>query len=214
MKRRQRSLRNWWLKTTSRDVLSTVCRVPLRLFSYVLTGLFVLSAASCSSTRQTVRSENKVSASAVRKDSASAATSVMKAWWTAPVKADTALLEIALDSGLWRLPEGASYAASSGRAHVKASVKQNAGGKPPTLVIESGCDSLARLCAYYEAENERLSVKNAHLQDSAQTAVEERSKERGLWWVDWCVFIAGGIVCTVITILTMKIYGKKCFRRN
>lgn len=138
----------------------------------------------------------------------------MKAWWTAPVKADTALLEITLDSGLWRLPEGASYAASSGRAHVKASVKQNTGGKPPTLVIESGCDSLARLCAYYEAENERLSVKNAHLQDSAQTAVEERSKERGLWWVDWCVFIAGGIVCTVITILTMKIYGTQCFRRN
>lgn len=132
----------------------------------------------------------------------------MKAWWTAPVKADTALLEIALDSSLWRLPEGASYAASSGRAHVKASVKQNAGGKPPTLVIESVCDSLARLCAYYEAENERLSVKNAHLQDSAQTAVEERSKERGLWWVDWCVFIAGGIVCTVITILTMKIYER------
>ena len=93
----------------------------------------------------------------------------MKAWWTAPVKADTALLEIALDSGLWRLPEGASYAASSGRAHVKASVKQNTGGKPPTLVIESGCDSLARLCAYYEAENERLSVKNAHLQDCVQT---------------------------------------------
>lgn len=53
----------------------------------------------------------------------------MKAWWTAPVKADTALLEIALDSGLWRLPEGASYAASSGRAHVKASVKQNTGGE-------------------------------------------------------------------------------------
>ena len=124
------------------------------------------------------------------------------------MKADTALLEIALDSGLWRLPEGASYAASSGRAHVKASVKQNVGGKPPTLVIESGCDSLARLCAYYEAENERLSVKNAHLQDSAQTAARERSKERGLWWVDWCVFIAGGIVCTVITILTMKIYER------
>ena len=68
----------------------------------------------------------------------------MKAWWTAPVKADTALLEIALDSGLWRLPEGASYAASSGRAHVKASVKQNAGGKPPTLVIEAA--TVWRVC--------------------------------------------------------------------
>ena len=124
------------------------------------------------------------------------------------MKADTALLEIALDSGLWRLPAGASYAASSGRAHVKASVKQNGGGKPPTLVIESGCDSLERLCALYEAENERLSVVNAHLTSSTQTAVEEQSKRKGLWWVDWCVFIAGGMVCTVITILTLKIYER------
>ena len=124
------------------------------------------------------------------------------------MKADTALLEIALDSGLWRLPDGASYTASSGRAHVKASVKRNEGGKPPSLVIESGCDSLARLCAMYEAENERLSVMNSHLQNSAQTAVEEQLKRRRLWWVDWCVFIAGGMVCTVITILTKKIWQK------
>lgn len=129
------------------------------------------------------------------------------------MKADTAVLEIALDTALWRLPEGASYVASSGRAHVKASVKQNGGGKPPTLVIESGCDSLARLCALYEAENERLSVANAHLQSSAETATRERQKQRGLWWVDWCVFIAGGTVCTVITIMiTRKKYGS--IRRN
>ena len=71
----------------------------------------------------------------------------MKAWWTAPVKADTALLEIALDSGLWRLPEGTSYAANSGRAHVQASVEQTACGQPHTLVIEVGCDTLQRLGA-------------------------------------------------------------------
>lgn len=121
------------------------------------------------------------------------------------MKADTALLEIALDSGLWRLPEGASYAASSGRAHVKARVKHNVGGKPPTLVIESGCDSLARLCAYYEAANERLSVKNAHLQDSVETVVEERRKQRCEWWQ---MFIAGLTAGAVITILTIKIYER------
>ena len=121
------------------------------------------------------------------------------------MKADTTLLEIALDTALWRLPEGASYTASSGRAHVKASVKQGTGGKPPTLVIESGCDSLARLCALYEAENERLSVANAHLQSSTETAVEERLKRNGLWWR---MFIAGFITGGVITILTMKIYER------
>ena len=107
------------------------------------------------------------------------------------------------------MPEGASYTASSGRAHVKASVKQNGGGKPPTLVIESGCDSLARLCALYEAENERLSVANSHLASNAQTAVEERKKQKSNWrWV----FIAGLVAGAVITILTKKIYGS--IRRN
>ena len=125
------------------------------------------------------------------------------------MKADTALLEIALDSGLWRLPAGASYAASSGRAHVKASVKQNGGGKPPTLVIESGCDSLERLCALYEAENERLSVANAHLTSSTETASSEREKRRCDWWQ---MFIAGFIAGGVLTILTRKIYGS--IRRN
>lgn len=183
---------------------STGCRGLSRLFSYVLTGLLALSAASCSSTRTAVRAESlTVAASVERKDSASAETSVRKWWWTEPVKADTALLEIALDSGLWRLPERAGYTASSGRAHVRASVRRNGDGKPPTLIIESGCDSLSRLCAYYEAENERLSVANSHLLSSAQTAAKERSKKRGAWWQ---MFIAGLAAGTVITILTMKIY--------
>lgn len=130
--------------------------------------------------------------------------------WTEPVKADTALMEIALDSTLWRLPEGVSWTAASGRAKVRASVKRSLDGGVPTLLIESACDSLERLCALYEAENERLSVANSHLSNSVRTADEQRE---GVVWqiVTGLVFGMGaGILLT--TILTRKIYGS--IRRN
>ena len=87
------------------------------------------------------------------------------------VKTDSTRLTIPLDS-LLRLPEGASYTARSGRAHVSVSLRRTGdvgtaqqrrtdpGGM--TVYVESGCDSLARLCSYYEEENERLSVANSH----------------------------------------------------
>ena len=100
------------------------------------------------------------------------------------------------------MPEGAGYTASSGRAHVKASVKHGRDGKPPTLVIESGCDSLERLCLMYEAENERLSVANQHLQNEMQTTFEQRSKSLKAWC--WGALIAGMVAGAVITILTRK----------
>lgn len=120
------------------------------------------------------------------------------------MKADTALLEIALDTTLWQLPEGAGYTASNGRAHVKASVKKNPDGKPPTLVIESGCDSLERLCLMYETENERLSVANQHLRNSVETLNEERLKTlrtRSVWYM---IIVAGLTVGGVLTLLTRK----------
>lgn len=126
------------------------------------------------------------------------------------MKADTAWLEIALDTTLWQMPEGAGYTASNGRAHVKASVKKNPDGKPPTLVIESGCDNLERLCLMYEAENERLSVANQHLRNDIQTADEQRSKSLKTWV--WSALIAGMAAGAVITILTRKFHGS--IRRN
>lgn len=139
-----------------------------------------------------------------RRDSvASLVKAEKKVFWTEGVAADTARLEIGLDTTLWQLAEGACYVASSGRAHVKASVKGGRKGKPPTLVIESGCDSLARLCAIYEAENERLSVKNGHLQNSVVTLNEDRSKSSRAVPV-WCVFVAGLLAGLVLTLLTIK----------
>ena len=129
------------------------------------------------------------------------------------MKADTALLEIALDTTLWQLPEGAGYTASSGRAHVKASVKRSTDGKPPTLVIESGCDSLERLCLMYEAENERLSVANQHLRNDIQTANERHSKHMETWvWVILIVGIVAGIVITILTKIGRASCRERVFR--
>ena len=94
--------------------------------------------------------------------------------WTESVAEDRTSLTLALDSTLAHLPEGASYTAASGRAKVKASVKQNAGGKPPTLIIESSCDSLERVCVAYAQSNERLSEVNASLEKRIREQSEER----------------------------------------
>lgn len=125
--------------------------------------------------------------------------------WTESVAADRTSLTLALDSTLAHLPEGASYTAESGRAKVKASVKQSTDGKPPTLIIESSCDSLERLCVLYSTENERLSVANNHLQSSV-TALSEEKAKRTETWVCWATFIAGIVIGTTVTILTRKIW--------
>lgn len=98
------------------------------------------------------------------------------------VKADSTRLRIPLDS-LLMLPAGASYTARSGRAHASVTVRRTgnvaAAKQQPTepsgmtVYVETGCDSLERLCAYYEQENERLSVANTHLTATVSTKEKE-----------------------------------------
>ena len=128
-----------------------------------------------------------------------------------PVKADSTRLRIPLDS-LLRLPEGASYTARSGRAHVSVSLRRTGdvgtaqqrrtepGGM--TVYVESGCDSLARLCSYYEEENERLSVANSHQTATMSTKENEEKTSARVWLELLSTFIAGlllgGITTTIL----------------
>ncbi len=128
--------------------------------------------------------------------------------WTESVAEDRTSLTLALDSTLAHLPEGASYTAASGRAKVKASVRQSTDGKPPTLIIESSCDSLERVCVLYATENQRLSVANNHLQSSVEALSEEKAKRPGAW-LYWAIFIAGIAVGTTVTILTRTIWKRQ-----
>lgn len=127
------------------------------------------------------------------------------------VKADSTRLRIPLDS-LLRLPEGASYTARSGRAHVSVSLRRTGdvgtaqqcrtepGGM--TVYVESGCDSLARLCSYYEEENERLSVANSHQTATMSTKENEEKTSARVWLELLPTFIAGlllgGITTTIL----------------
>ena len=128
--------------------------------------------------------------------------------WTESVAEDRTSLTLALDSTLAHLPEGASYTAASGRAKVKASVKQNTDGKPPTLIIESSCDSLERVCVAYAQNNERLSEVNASLERRIREQSEERLKSTRTafdWWAFAAGALAGAVTVTILIIKTRKV---------
>ena len=134
------------------------------------------------------------------------------------VKTDSTRLTIPLDSRL-RLPEGASYTARSGRAHVSVSLRRpvdvgtaqqrrtEPGGM--TVYVESGCDSLSRLCSYYEEENERLSVANSHQTATMSTKEKEEKTVPRVWLELLPTFIAGLLLGGVITLITTRKWTTK-----
>lgn len=134
------------------------------------------------------------------------------------VKTDSTRLTIPLDS-LLRLPEGASYTARSGRAHVSVSLRRTGdvgtaqqrrtdpGGM--TVYVESGCDSLARLCSYYKEENERLSVANSHQTATMSTKEKEEKTSARVWLELLSTFIAGLLLGGVITLITTRKWTTK-----
>lgn len=77
---------------------------------------------------------------------------------------------IAADS-LWRLPEGAVYTTSSGRATATLSRRGD------TIVVYAGCDSLQRLVELYSAELSKTYAR--HLSDSVSARMEERTNGVG-----------------------------------
>lgn len=75
-----------------------------------------------------------------------------------------------------------------------------------TVYVESGCDSLARLCSYYEEENERLSVANSH--QTATMSTKEKTSAR-VWLELLSTFIAGLLLGGVITLITTRKWTTK-----
>ncbi|GJG69287.1 hypothetical protein PRLR6025_27560 [Prevotella lacticifex] len=129
------------------------------------------------------------------------------------VKADSTRLRIPLDS-LLMLPAGASYTARSGRAHASVTVKRTgnvaAAKQQPTepsgmtVYVETGCDSLERQCAYYEQENERLSVANSHLTATVSTKKKEEKTSPRVWVELLATFIAGLLLGGIITTILIQ----------
>lgn len=126
------------------------------------------------------------------------------------VKADSTRLRIPLDS-LLMLPAGASYTARSGRVHASVSVRRTGDASPSqqlhsgmTVYVDAGCDSLARLCAYYEQENDRLSVANSHLTNTMSKKEQEKKSLPCAWWELLATLIAGLVLGGVTTLLTIR----------
>lgn len=106
-------------------------------------------------------------------------------------------MELRLDSTLLSLPEGASFTAASGRAHLKASLKRDAEGRPTTIVIEGGCDSLQQLCIYYQAEAERLATVNTQLQTTVDT-LDTELRTHGRTWGVWAALALIALALVII----------------
>ena len=129
------------------------------------------------------------------------------------VNADSTRLLIPLDS-LLMLPPGASYTARSGRVHASVSLMRTVDGgatqqphtapRGMTVYVETGCDSLARLCSYYEEENERLSVAKSHLTATMSTKEQEEKTAHRVWLELLSTFIAGLVSGVIITLLTTR----------
>ena len=170
-----------------------------------------LSAASCRSAKTVTR--EKATAVASASDSSARSQVVRRVMVKEAVMADSTRLRIPLDS-LLMLPAGASYTARSGRAHASVSVKrtgnvaaakqQSTEPSGMTVYVETGCDSLERQCAYYEQENERLSVANSHLTATVSTKEKEEKTTPRVWVELLATFIAGLLLGGIITTILIQ----------
>ena len=177
---------------------SIVSAVPSRPYSFVLIALLALSVASC----RTARTVQKTQTVEQRKDS-NASRSLLEAinlketrvMWTQPVGSDTARLTLPANL-LMKLPKGAVYEQKQGRANVKAWLEADDDcDKPPNVVIEASCDSLAQVCYYYERRCDSLrrqcdSLKRMALESKSNDVITEKKQTDALTWFEvFVVFI-------------------------
>ncbi len=125
----------------------------------------------------------------------------LTAIWREGVRPDSVRMEIPVDT-LLKLPEGASYSLRSGRATIRTSVKREKGVRSPVIVVEAGCDSLARELRMLKSANKALSREI-----STSDIKEAKSRHKGLKAAFWG-FIAGLVSGVIITIKTKRIWQK------
>ena len=192
----RRKLTRWVKRISAYTTRSTALHAPFKLFSVALIAAIALLVTSCRSVKVATHQTSQ-SQSTLRLDTTTHREQQTLKLWTQPIRADTTRLELRLDSTLLALPEGASFTAESGRAHLKASLKRNAEGQPTSIIIEGGCDSLQQLCMYYQAEAERLSTSNAQLQTSVETLSADLQR-RGRTWGVWAALALLAVALTLI----------------
>lgn len=206
MKRTRTSPRSWWRKTTSPDVRSTASRVLLRLFSFALIALLVLSVVSCRSVKTLTKTESSQSREEARADSTVERTETTLTW-TDMIPPDTARLRLDLDA-LLRLPEGAAFEQHNGRAKVKVGVSRKDG--KPRIEVEASADSVPRTLHKRTTSTERKSTSSAtSANERKKSDVKERPPNALQSWV-WQT-MAVLVLGLVITMIIKKRIWQKVF---
>ena len=108
-----------------------------------------------------------------------------------PVPMSEVTLRIPADS-LLKLPESASYHAKSGRANVDVKTDGS------QIIVHASCDSLQRLCEYYESVAGIYRKGYEELQSSIQTENERRSNPVKIAITAFIAGLATGIVSIFI----------------
>ena len=205
--------KNCAARTIRRAVPSTVSRGPSRPFSCALIGLLALSAASCRSTKTAVRESRTEHVSVVK--GAERQTGTLKRWQErVTVPESRVTLRLDADS-IKALPQGAGYTARKGQAHVRVSQRTAAGKeKSGQIIIEASCDSLEVQCARYEQRIETMQSQLTAAECLLSTQ-KQTSKELQLWGFRTILYaFIVGMASGIVSILIIRKYGKKCFRRN
>lgn len=99
-------------------------------------------------------------------------------------------MRIPADS-LLKLPESASYHAKSGRANVDVKADGD------QIIVYASCDSLQRLCEYYESVAGIYKKNYEELRSSARTENERRSNPVRIAITAFIAGLAAGIVTTL-----------------
>lgn len=104
-----------------------------------------------------------------------------------PVPISEVKLTIPMDS-LRNLPPRAGYTAKSGRANVGVHTRGD------TLIVYATCDSLRRMCEYYESISGIYKKGYEELQSSIRTEKEQRSNPVKIAITAFIAGLATGIV--------------------
>ena len=184
-----------------RDVLSIVLVELLKPFRVALIVVLALLVVSCRSTKQmesqTKFTERHDSVSRNNKELSMRKTQV--AIWKESISGDTTHLNIPVEA-IARLPDGASFVSSHGRAQVKASVSRKS--KEPQIEIVASCDSLEQMCIWYESQYDSLQKQADYLgemlSESYSKDVEKTLKTDRMDGIDdlltWLTLIIGVIL--------------------
>lgn len=93
---------------------------------------------------------------------------------------------------LRRLPFQSGYHAKSGRANVAVSTRGD------TVVVYASCDSLQRLCEYYESLATNYKKEYESLNATVKTEDEQRSNPVKTVCIAFIAGLAAGIVLTFL----------------